>query len=62
MRRTLAAEFEGIVSGFVKQAKSGSCPHVKLASEFLEPRRRASRPKSGRAAIARWVEEVERGQ
>ena len=60
MRRKLAQEFGGIVDGFIKGAKSGSCPHVKLATELLEPRPR-HRVKSGRRTIARWLDEMERG-
>jgi hypothetical protein len=36
MRRRLAQEFHDIVDGFVKQAKLGSCPHVKLATELVQ--------------------------
>lgn len=61
MRRALADEFEGIVAGFIKGAQSGSCAHVKLATEFLEPRPRTKRPKSGRQTLERWMDELERG-
>ncbi len=61
MRRALAQEFQGIVEGFIKGAKSGSCPHVKLATELLEPRPRAKRAPSGRRTIERWIDEMERG-
>jgi hypothetical protein len=47
MRRRLAKEFPEIVDGFVEEAKKGSCPHVKLATEFLRPvRKGTSRRKS----------------
>ncbi len=65
MRRTLAREFRGIVDGFVEGAKSGSCQHVKLATELLEPRRRAKREKAaptGRAVLAKWLDEVEQAE
>ena len=42
MRRTLATEFPAIVQGFVKAAKTGSCPHVKLATELLRPIRKGT--------------------
>jgi hypothetical protein len=59
MRRTLAREFEDIVEGFVKAAKKGSCPHVKLATELLKPERpRASRTKG---PVARLLEELGEG-
>ncbi len=61
MRQALAREFDGIVKGFVESAKSGSCPHVKLATELLEPRPRVKPEKSGRRTILRWVDEMERG-
>lgn len=61
MRRTLAHEFRGIVDGFVKGARSGSCQHVKLATELLEPRPRAKRAPTGRRTILNWLDEVERG-
>jgi len=42
LRRRLAKEFEEIVDGFLKEAKKGSCPHVKLATEFLKPVRKGT--------------------
>lgn len=61
MRRTLASEFKGIVAGFVKGAKAGSCQHVKLATELLEPRPKAKRSQSGRRTLERWLDELDRG-
>ncbi len=49
MRRTLAKEFQGIVDGFVEAAKKGSCPHVKLATELLNPIRKGPSRKKGTA-------------
>ncbi len=49
MRRILAKEFEEIVDGFVEAAKKGSCPHVKLATEFLKPIRKMPSRKKGTA-------------
>lgn len=65
MRRTLAKEFGEIVDGFVKAAKKGSCPHVKLATELLKPiRKMPSRTKG--SATKYWEmlqrEEQEREQ
>jgi len=37
MRKRLAEEFPRIVNGFVKQVKRGSVPHVRLATELLQP-------------------------
>lgn len=42
MRRRLAKEFPEIVDGFLKEAKKGSCPHVKLATELLRPLRKGT--------------------
>lgn len=58
MRRTLAREFQGIVDGFVKAAKSGSCPHVKLATELLKPIRKGSSRKKGTVTL--YLEKIER--
>ncbi len=47
MRRRLAKEFPEIVDGFIEEAKKGSCPHVKLATELLrQVRKGTSRRKS----------------
>ena len=55
MRRHLAEAFPKIVEGFVNEAEKGSCPHVKLASELLESKRKAvgggSRKNSAREAL-----------
>jgi hypothetical protein len=61
MRRTLATEFAGIVEGFVEAAKTGSCPHVKLATELLRPTRKGTtRKKSGLAAkmLMEWKKDL----
>ena len=59
LRKALAREFEEIAEGFVKAAKSGSVPHLKLATELLKPNRKgASRRKSTAARILEeWAEE-----
>jgi hypothetical protein len=36
LRRELSNEFEAILKGFVEQAKTGSCQHLKLTTELLE--------------------------
>lgn len=58
MRKRLAAEFEGIVEGFVKQAKAGSCQHVKLATELLKGRVRKPKEPEGTATrmLREWRE------
>ena len=59
MRRVLAREFRGIVQGFVQEARSGSCQHVKLATELVTtpPRRQVRR----KGTLATLIEEMERG-
>ncbi len=58
MRNALAREFRGIVQGFVEGAKSGSCQHVKLATELVRsPERKRV---SGRGHVQRLVEQLER--
>ena len=58
MRRTLAKEFDAIIDGFVKAAKKGSCPHVKLATELLKPIRTGPSRKKGTAT--KYLEMLER--
>lgn len=65
MRRTLAKEFRGIVDGFVEGAKTGSCQHVKLATELLEPRRKGKQEgtaRTGRKILSSWLQEIEGGE
>lgn len=60
MRRQLAEEFPAIVSGFLKSAREGSCNHVKLATEFLEPRPRVRRPgNQGTATLQRLARRMD---
>lgn len=60
MRQTLAKEFEQIVKGFVEAAKSGSCPHVKLATELLKPVRKPRTVK--KKTMSQYVEQLDREQ
>ena len=58
MRQRLAVEFRGIVEGFLKEAKSGSCQHVKLVTELLElPARKRSKSKG---SVQRLLEQMDR--
>ena len=43
MRRRLVKEFPEIVQGFVEAAKTGSCAHVKLATELIRPAKAGSK-------------------
>lgn len=47
MRKALTDNFDAIVKGFIEAAKTGSCPHVKLATELLKPTKRATSRKKG---------------
>jgi hypothetical protein len=49
MRKRLAREFPAIVDGFVEQAKTGSVPHLKLATELLKPVRQGTTRKKSEA-------------
>jgi hypothetical protein len=62
LRKALAKEFEEIAAGFVKAAKSGSVPHVKLATELLKPTRQGTTRKKSTAAriLKEWAEEKRR--
>lgn len=62
MRRHLATAFPRIVEGFVNQAETGSCMHVKLASELLETRRKANGSASSGKNSAREVLRAWRGR
>ena len=37
MQKRVAEQFPAIVNGFISEALKGSCPHMKLAVELLEP-------------------------
>jgi hypothetical protein len=43
LRKRLAKEFEEITKGFIGAAKTGSCQHLKLATELLGPTRKTER-------------------
>ena len=58
MRRTLAREYRAIVDGFVKQAKKGSCQHVKLATELLQKPEPGKR--RGKGTAVRLLEKLSR--
>ena len=66
MRRHLAKSFPRIVEGFVNQAETGSCMHVKLASELLESKRTnasgaGSRKNSAREVLREWKQQGMKG-
>ncbi|MBW4037528.1 MAG: hypothetical protein HIU91_01400 [Acidobacteria bacterium] len=47
MRRALAESFDEIMKGFIEEAKTGSCAHVKLATELLKSPRKPRAQKKG---------------
>jgi hypothetical protein len=49
VRKRLATEFPEIVDGFVKEAKKGSCNHIKQAIELLKPIRKGAPRRKGSA-------------
>ena len=57
MRRALTDNFEAIVKGFVDEAKKGSCPHVKLATELLKPIQKQVSRKKG--SVTRLLEKLD---
>lgn len=59
MRKTLVKEFPKIVQGFVDQAKTGSCPHLKMVTELMKPVRQAQ-PRGKKGPAARFIERLER--
>lgn len=58
MRRVLADKFPEIVNGFVEAAKTGSVPHVKLATELLKPLRKGTTRR--KSSAQRVLEELQR--
>lgn len=56
LQKTLASEFRTIVAGFVSEAQKGSCAHMKLAVELLEPLKDDGRYRKGSAQ--RLLEEL----
>jgi len=58
MQKRLAESFEEIVEGFVKEAKKGSCAHVKLTSELLETasrEKKAQKKGSAERMLEKWA-------
>ena len=49
MRKRIAEEFPAIVQGFLDGAKTGSCTHVKLATELLGEPEASRTPRKGSA-------------
>jgi len=64
LRKALARGFEDITKGFVEAAKSGSVPHVKLATELLKPNRKGTTRKKSTVAriLKEWAEEQKKAK
>ena len=60
MRTELAENFEAIVKGFIEVAKTGSCQHVKLATELLKPVRKTAPRKKG--SVQKLMEKLDWSQ
>jgi hypothetical protein len=56
MQKSLANAFPEIVDGFIKEARSGGCAHMKLAVELLEPVR--PEPRRAKGSAQRLLEEL----
>jgi hypothetical protein len=59
LRKKLAEAYPAIVAGFVEQAKSGSCQHLKMATDLVEAKK-AGRASMAKGPAARMLEEWER--
>ncbi len=60
LRKTVAAAYRDIVAGFVKEAKSGSCQHLKMATEVVDSTRRPKAAPREKGAAALLLEKLER--
>ena len=60
LRKTVAAAYRDIVAGFVEEAKSGSCQHLKMATEVVESKKRVRKSSRPKSATEELLEELER--
>jgi hypothetical protein len=60
LRKTVAAAFRDIVAGFVNEAKSGSCQHLKTATEVVESTKRVRKSARQKSVTAQLLEDLER--
>ena len=56
LQKRLADEFPNIVNGFISEALKGSCPHMKLAVELLEPAKVDAR--RGKSSVHMLLEQL----
>ena len=60
LRKTVAAAFRDIVTGFVDEAKRGSCQHLKMATEMVEPKKREEAASREKGPAELMLEELNR--
>ena len=60
LRKTVAAAFRDIVAGFVEEAKSGGCQHLKMATEVVESKKRVRKSLRPKSVTEELLEELER--
>ena len=60
LRKTVAAAFRDIVAGFVEEAKSGGCQHLKMATEVVESKKRVKKSLRPKSVTEQLLEELER--
>ena len=58
LRKTVAAAYPEIVDGFVTQAKSGGCQHLKMATEVVESPKRTRVGPRVKGPAERLLEEL----
>jgi hypothetical protein len=58
LRKTVAGAYRDIVKGFVTQAKSGGCQHLKMATEVIESSKRTRTGPRVKGPAERLLEEL----
>jgi len=60
LRKTVAAAYREIVAGFVKEAMSGSCQHLKMATELVDSMRRPKAAARKKSSATLMLEKLQR--
>jgi hypothetical protein len=58
LRKAVAEAYRDIVRGFVGQAMSGSCQHLKMATEVVEPEKRVKAGPRVKGSAEKLLEEL----
>jgi hypothetical protein len=58
LRKTVAVAYRDIVAGFVEEAKSGSCQHLRMATEIVESKKRVKRSTRVKGPAAELLEDL----